>query len=99
MSQAAEAEYDEEADADAQQCVKQRLHTDAIDNEDEQCETDEEGESLQPKKGAARGVRSGSFGLFREFFCVRDRPVLCELFSRLKATRLLLLTPGLLFRR
>src|ERR1051326_2298894 len=77
-----ETKNNEEAEADAQQRVEKRLHADAIDDEDEQREAENEGERLQPDERAARGIGSGSYGLFREFFCISVLPVF-ELLSRL----------------
>src|SRR6476646_506073 len=75
VPQAVETEDDEETKTNAQQRVEQRLHTDPIDDEDEQCEAENEGERLQPDKRPARGVSGGGFRFFREFFCIRGWPV------------------------
>ena len=52
MTQSAQAEDDEKAEADAQQRVEERLHADAIDYVNEQAKAKQEGQGLKPDERA-----------------------------------------------
>src|SRR5215211_7614487 len=82
MAQSTQTKDHEEAEADAQQCVKERLDSDAIDHQDEQAEAKQERECLEPDERSARVAGSG-FRLFGEFFYFTGCPVVCEVFSRI----------------
>ena len=56
VTQATQTKDDEKAKADAEQRVEKRLNTDAIDYVNEQAETEQEGECLEPNQGSSRVV-------------------------------------------
>jgi hypothetical protein len=81
VTQPTQTEYHEKPETDPQQRVEKRLHADAIDDVNEQTETKQKRERLQPNEIAARIVLRG-FRFFGEFFSFAVLPAICELFSR-----------------
>ena len=93
VTQPTQTDNYKEAETDAQQRVKQRLHADPVDYKDEEAKAEDKGKGLQPNERSTRVV-SGWFRFFGEFLYFTGGPVVCELFSRInQGAALTLLTP------